>query len=104
MVSPPMEHTISENSIVVASRGQISADLDGETVILDLESEVYYSLDPVGTCIWTLIQEPRTVIEIQDAILQEYEVDPDRCEGDITALLEELAEAGLVEVRPSKPR
>ena len=99
-----MEHTISENSIVVASGGQISANLDGETVILDLESEVYYSLDPVGTCIWTLIKEPRTVIEIQDAILQEYEVDPERCEGDITALLEELVEAGLVEIRPGRPR
>ena len=87
------------SSIVVATKDQASADLAGEAVILNLESGVYYGLDAVGARIWNLIQEPRTVNEIRDALLEEYEVEPDRCERDIVALLEQLADAGLIEIR-----
>ena len=99
MYYPASEHTVSGSSVAVATTDQVSADLDGEAVILNLESGVYYSLDQVGAHIWVLIQEPRTVHEIRDAILEEYEVDPDRCERDIVTLLEQLADAGLVEIR-----
>ena len=93
------ERPISGGSVAIAVADQISANLDGEAVILNLESGVYYSLDQVGAQIWVLIQVPRTVNEIRDALLEEYEVDPDRCEHDIVALLYQLADAGLVEIR-----
>jgi len=103
MTSPALEHTISGGSIVVAAKDQVSTDLAGEAVILSLESGVYYSLDAVGARIWSLIEEPRTLNEIRDAILEEYEVEPDRCERDIVALLEQLADAGLIEIRDETP-
>ena len=99
MTSPALEHTISGGSIVVAAKDQVSTDLAGETVILSLDSGVYYGLDAVGARIWSLIEEPRTLNEIRDAILEEYEVEPGRCERDIVALLEQLADAGLIEIR-----
>ncbi len=37
--------------------------------------------------------------EIREALLEEYDVSPDRCERDLVALLGELASRGLVEVR-----
>ena len=67
--------------------------------MLNLRSGRYYGLDPVGARIWNLIQTPRTVQEIRDILLQDYEVEPDRCEGDLVALLEKLANEGLVDVR-----
>ena len=103
MDSPALEHTILGSSVIVTATDQVSADLAGEAVILNLESGVYYSLDEVGAYIWSLIQEPRTVNEIQDAILEEYEVEPDRCERDIMALLEKLVDAGLIEIRDETP-
>jgi hypothetical protein len=53
----------------------------------------------VGASIWKLIQEPRKVSEIRDAILKEYDVEPDRCETDLLALLQELLEKELIEVK-----
>jgi hypothetical protein len=93
------QFTISVNSTVAAAKGQISADLADEVVILDLESGIYYGLDAVGTRIWHLIQAPRTVKDVQDTLLEEYEVDPDRCGQELLALLRELASHGLVEVK-----
>ncbi len=84
---------------VVATKNQISTDMSDETVILNLQNGVYYGLDPVGTYIWKLIQEPTDVETVRDAVLNEYDVEPDRCEQDIMNLLQELIEQGLVEVQ-----
>lgn len=94
-----MEASISERSTVVAGKGQVSCDLAGEAAILNLESGVYYGLDAVGARVWHLLQEPRTVQDIRETLLMEYEVERDRCERDLLALLQELVAAGLIEVR-----
>ena len=90
---------VSGDSTVVAAKDQVSSDLGGEVAILDLKAGVYYGLDAVGARIWSLIQEPRTVNEIRDILLEEYEVEPEHCERDLLALLRRLADEGLVEVR-----
>jgi len=90
---------ISEDSTVVASRDQVSSDLGGEAAILDLKAGTYYGLDDVGHRIWGLIQQPRSVGEIRDVLVDEYEVEPDRCEQDVITLLQRLADEGLVDVR-----
>lgn len=90
-----MEQTLSGNSRVVATKDQIFSDLGGEIVILNVASGVYHGLDEVGARVWHLIQQPRTVDEIRDAILDEYEVVPEQCERDVMTLLQQLVQAGL---------
>jgi hypothetical protein len=93
-----LERRVSGYSSVVATKNQVSSDLGGEAVILDLKSGVYYGLNDVGTRIWHLIQEPKTLNEIQDAILEEYEVEPNCCAEELLTLLQELLAVGLIEV------
>jgi hypothetical protein len=90
---------ISLNSTVVVAEGQVSSDLGGEVAILSLKNGVYYGLDAVGARIWELIQGPRTVNEIRDVLLEEYDVEPERCERDLFVLLDQLATENLIEVR-----
>ena len=94
-----MKSAISVSSSVVVVGNQVSSDLGDEVAILDLKGGTYYGLDAVGSRIWSLIQEPRTVNEIRNILLEEYEVEPERCERDLLALLRRLADEGLVEVR-----
>lgn len=94
-----MEASVSGRSTVVGAKDQVSCDLAGEAAILNLESGVYYGLDAVGARVWHLLQEPRTVQDIRETLLMEYEVERDRCERDLLALLQELVAAGLIEVR-----
>jgi ornithine carbamoyltransferase len=86
---------------VVAARDQVSAQLDGEAVVLSLADGIYYGLDPVGATVWTLLEQPRTVAELRDAVVAEYEVDAPTAEADLLRLLADLADRGLVEVRPA---
>jgi hypothetical protein len=85
-------------SVVVAARGQVSAELEGEAVILGLDDGIYYGLDGVGALVWELLREPRGVAELRDAVTAAYEVDAATAERDLLGLLRELAERGLVEV------
>ena len=90
---------LSNDSIVVVSPDQVSSDLAGEIVMLNLKNGTYYGLDQVGARVWGLIEQPRRVAAIRDAILEEYDVEPERCERDLLALLGELRDNGLIEVR-----
>ena len=89
---------ISERSTVVVTKDQVSADLSGEAAILNLKTSTYFGLNTVGASIWKLIQEPKKVTEIRDAIIEEYDVEPDRCKHDVLELLQELSTHGLIEV------
>jgi Coenzyme PQQ synthesis protein D (PqqD) len=94
-----MKSELSGRSTVIAVKQQLSCELEEEAVILHLKAGVYYGLDSVGARIWALIQEPKTVDQIKDAILREYDVEPDRCERDVLALLQELAAEDLIEIK-----
>jgi hypothetical protein len=78
---------VSLSSIVVVAKDQVSGDLAGEAVILSLKSGIYYGLDAAGAGIWNLIQDPIAVSAIRDALLNEYEVEPERCERGLLGLL-----------------
>lgn len=93
-----MKNKISVTSTVVANKYQVSCELSGESVILNLKSGIYYGLDAIGAEIWKLIQEPRTANDIREAILRDYDVDPSQCERDLLVLLEELAASELIEI------
>ena len=94
-----MEKKLSTRSTVVVAKDQVSTDLGGEVAILHLKSSTYYGLDTVGARIWSLIQEPKVVEEIRGVLTSEYEVEADRCERDLIALLQRLAKEGLIEVK-----
>ncbi len=84
---------------VAAAKDQVSCALHGDTVILHLGSGTYYGLNAVGTAIWNLIQEPRTIEDIHHRLLQQYEANADECERDLLNLLDELEKARLIEIR-----
>lgn len=93
-----MSADLTVQSIVVAAKDQVSCNLDGEIAILSLAKGTYYGLDQIGAQVWTLLQEPRSVTELCDFILREYEVEPECCRRDLLALLERLRSEGLVDV------
>lgn len=72
-------------------------EVSGESVLLDLASESYFGLDPVGTRIWALLNEDKSAGQVLDALLEEYEVDPGTLETDLEELLDKMLTAGLIQ-------
>ncbi|MER8566690.1 MULTISPECIES: PqqD family protein [unclassified Mesorhizobium] len=78
-----------------ASKDAVACEFGNGLALLDMRSNIYYSLNGVGAYIWELIQEPRPISEIRSAVLDRYNVDPERCKADVDGLLKGLADAGL---------
>lgn len=49
---------LADSTLVTQSDGMIGADVDGETVLIGVETGRYYGFDPVGSAIWQAIETP----------------------------------------------
>lgn len=87
---------LTTESTVVASEDHITANLGGDSVVMHPGTEMYFTLDAVGARIWELLQTVTSVAAIRDAIVAEYDVEIDRCERDLLALLTDLQSHGLL--------
>ena len=74
----------------------IAREVGEETVILDLASGTYFGLDSVGARVWQLVGEGRSLGDICDVLLQEYEVDRATLVADVVRLAADLSARGLV--------
>ena len=86
------------NQKVTFAETVFAQEVDGEMVLLDMESENYFGLDEVGTAIWQAMQEKDTLKEVLDVLLEQYEVEEEMLENDLSDFLGKLVESGLVKV------
>ena len=89
-MSPNFEQTITIPDEI------LSREANGETVILDLNSESYFGLGEVGTRIWQLLHKHRDVQVVFDAILEEFDVDADTLLFDMKNLIDDFIDNGLI--------
>ena len=72
-------------------------ELEGECVILNLDTESYFGLDEVGTRMWLALTRNESINAALDALQEEFDVDSARLRRDLEALLVDLLEQGLME-------
>lgn len=93
-----MDNATTLTKKIIVPERVLFRELDGESVLLNLDNESYYGLDEIGTRMLTLLMESNT-IQAACAILQEeYEVEPERLQSDLLELIGELEQQGLVTV------
>lgn len=93
-----MSQQLSLTSSVRIREGVLSRDLQGEAVILNLNTGLYFGLDPVGTRIWQLIEAHQSLQKVLDAMIEEYEVGQAQCAEDLLSFVTKTLEKRLVEV------
>lgn len=80
----------------------VMRELEGEAVLLDLETETYFGLDEVGTRIWSELAAGASVDGACAALQREFEVEPGVLREDIEKLASELLGRGLLELTPAE--
>lgn len=90
---------LSGSTLITVNKDYVYCNVEDEMVLLGMEDGIYYGLNPVGAFIWEQIKEPKTIDQVRDAILDEYDVGKEECERDLYELLKELTGKGLVEVK-----
>ncbi|MBN8262825.1 MAG: PqqD family protein [Xanthomonadales bacterium] len=98
MTAAPARVTLDHQ--VQCSGEVLMQEVGGEAVLLDLASERYFGLDPVGTRIWQLLADAPSLAQVHAALCDEFDATPERIGEDLLALVGQLSEAGLVQVSP----
>lgn len=68
-----------------------------EMVMLNLERENYYGLNPVGARLMQIAESGATLEQISERLLEEFDAAREQVEGDVRSIAAELMAAGLLE-------
>jgi hypothetical protein len=90
---------LSSDSVIAATPHHVGADLGEEVILLHLDHGLYFGLGNVGARVWKLLEKPVRVGEIERVLLEEYDVEPQRCHDEVLRLVSDLVDQDLVEVR-----
>jgi hypothetical protein len=95
-----MSNTLTGTDVVVRNdEGLLTTVVDDELIGMSVEQGACYGLNGVGTRIWDLLAEPRSVDSLCDELTREYAVEREQCFAEVVGLLEELRSEGLLAVQ-----
>jgi hypothetical protein len=97
----PARRMISFADRAIVAPSVLIRFLDQESVLLNLNTEKYFGLDPVGTRMWQVVTAAPTIDAAYVQLLEEYDVDPDTLRSNLSDLLGHLIENGLIATQPA---
>jgi hypothetical protein len=74
----------------------MEAELGDELVGLDPAAGECFGFNSVATSVWRELQEPKSFAQLREALLDEYEVEPEQCSHELQELLDDLSSKGLI--------
>lgn len=89
---------LSGDTRLRSAEAAVGCPLGAGTAILDMRSNVYFSLNAVGAFVWAQMDEPIALSDLCDRVEAAFDVDRPRCEADVRRLVAELVSHRLVEV------
>ncbi len=82
--------------IYIRNSKTISGRLHDELVMMDPEQGKYFSLNPVATRIWDLLENPKDIYSLCELLMEEYEVDPGQCIEEVSSYIRDMTGLGLL--------
>jgi hypothetical protein len=89
---------IDLETVVARNDEPVAIDVDDTVVMMSILQGKYYGLDEIGTRIWALIAQPRSIADVCETLRQEFDVDEETCRRDVLDFVRELAGEKLVRV------
>ncbi|WP_281884314.1 lasso peptide biosynthesis PqqD family chaperone [Paenibacillus sp. YYML68] len=94
-----MEKTIELHSLIARNGEVLTSDLDGEIGMFHVETGKYYTLGRVSADIWQLLEQPLTLEQLVEKLMEQYEVDQATCAEQTIAFLLQLNKINLVSIQ-----
>ncbi|XEC96246.1 lasso peptide biosynthesis PqqD family chaperone [Paenibacillus tarimensis] len=88
--------SISFDQMIVQAGENLVSDMNGEKVMMSVQTGKYYNMGQVGGRIWELIATPVTANHVIETLLSEYKIGRADCEEQVLSFLNALYEQQLV--------
>lgn len=86
----------------IARPDVVDCDIGGDRALLHLETNTYFTMNATASALWLSLSEPKTLGELVGVVTERFEVTEAQCRGDIETLLEQMAEAQVIDVLPAE--
>jgi imidazolonepropionase-like amidohydrolase len=87
---------IGEATLIRRTASVLTAEIDKQIVMMDIESGRYLGLDDIGSVIWKRLETPRTLGDLVDSLVEDYDAERAVIAQDVRELLKEMATQGIV--------
>jgi hypothetical protein len=83
---------------------QVSCEVEGDVVVMDLNRQEFYALNPTASAVWRLLEAPRSVDDVVGGLVDQFRVERERCARETAVLIERLEERRVLRRVPSSDR
>jgi hypothetical protein len=87
---------IDLKTTLVRSSQVVASEIDGETVVMDIDSGNCYAIDGNGCRIWRMLASPISLKDLILSLMRDFDVYPETCENDVLRFVYELSEKGFL--------
>jgi len=94
---PVVDRTMLDRIILRPSPDVQGTSMEGETVLLDLSTGRYYTLNRLGSVIWEHCTGHNTISDIHAVLCDRFEVASERALDDLVTLVNHLVQEGLLQ-------
>ena len=95
-VKQSKQDKLTDNTVISLTEDHVFGDLGDEAVIMNTETGIYFGLDRVAREIWQHLKQQMTYKQLKEMLLQDFDVDSDRCDLDLRSFLQQLRDQKLV--------
>lgn len=88
--------TISAVQIFQRNSEIIASEIDNETVMMDKDFETYFGLEAIGSEVWKLLEQPISIEQMSQQLVQRYDVSIEQCIDDLGPLMSDLLENEMI--------
>lgn len=89
---------IVDATVVSRSPSVLTAEVDGEIVMMSIERGRYFGLDDIGSDIWKRIEPPCSFAALVDRLAADYDADRATIAADVHALLGRMVAQDVVKL------
>ena len=80
----------------IRKKDTISGRLHDELIMMDIDKGKYFSLNPVATSIWEILEQPLSIANLCEKLLEAYDVEAEKCKLETEAYIQEMVQLGFI--------
>jgi hypothetical protein len=84
------------NNVVSRSENFVFNEIEGDLVMMNIESGAYVGLNETGKSIWNLLDTPLPIAEIVKHLVNEYQIEESQCEKEVLVFVEKMLKSDIL--------
>ena len=87
---------MTDENVIARNVSLVSSQVDGQAVIMNIDSGHFFQLNHTASRIWDLLETPQNLGAIGRQLNDRFDVDPERCRADLSEFIGAMLEKGLL--------